>query len=171
MTTLDESGIQAAIHNHRHFMQANPVMIPNVFYFYWESDVLMITRSRCIHEYEIKLTMSDFRADFKKTYRHFCMKERTAKYPAHFWYVCPPDVIPVDEVPEYAGLAYVVPYHGIYALDFPYTLSKIKKAPRLKGDKRVADDELFTLLAKQSWRHWSQQSRTVADRLRQEELP
>jgi len=167
---MTEPRIQAAIHNYRHFIQANPVMIPNVFYFYWESDILMVTRSRCVHEYEIKLTMSDFRADFKKSYRHLCMKERTAKYPAHLWYVCPPNVIPVDEVPEYAGLAYVRPYRGIYALDFPYTLNIIKKAPRLRGDKRVTDDELFSLLSKQSWRHWSQQSRAVANQLARKEL-
>ncbi len=43
--------------------------------FPWEADLVSVTRSNFIHEYEIKISRSDFLADFKKT-KHRLLKEK-----------------------------------------------------------------------------------------------
>jgi len=97
-----------------------------------ECDIIMVTESMMIYEYEVKCTYSDFKADFKKTYKHsklngtyyknptisshnnivhneewYLNNTGTIGCPNHFYYVCKEGLIPVDEVPEYAGLIYV----------------------------------------------------------------
>ena len=88
----------------------------------WESDLLIVTRALYLHEFEIKLTRSDFLADKKKEkHTHIqeylkgekvydkkygcsmyqCRVQRPASY---FWYVCMNGLIKPEEVPEYAGL-------------------------------------------------------------------
>lgn len=48
--------------------------------------------------YEIKVDRADFRRDSEE-------KQRDAlKWSDRFWYVAPPDVIPIDELPPWAGL-------------------------------------------------------------------
>lgn len=156
MTELD---VQFAVYNHRAMIQPCPIIIPNIYYFSWESDVLFVTKSMCLYEYEIKLTKSDFRADFKKEFRHHRLANKVMGYPAEFWYVCPPDIIPVDEVPEYAGLAHVAPYKGLYMSEFPNTLSVIKKAPRLSGHEKMPKGRLMEMLYKMSHRYWHHMNR------------
>lgn len=43
--------------------------------FPWEADLVSVTRSNLIHEFEIKISKSDFRADFKKV-KHRLLKEK-----------------------------------------------------------------------------------------------
>ena len=45
-------------------------IVPNVYIFDWESDFLSITRSLYSHEYEIKITKSDFKQDIRKRKKH-----------------------------------------------------------------------------------------------------
>lgn len=93
-----------------------------------EADVLGINKSGYSVEFEIKLSRSDYKADFiHKKYKHRKLKERIATktyqrwinrkegkrgdhiinlIPNRFYYVCPKDMIRVEEVPEYAGLIY-----------------------------------------------------------------
>lgn len=76
--------------------------------FRWEYDVLAITRSGMIEEYEVKISRSDFKADKKKgkiqLYENFGMESRCV--PNYFAYVCPDGLISVEEVPSFAGLFY-----------------------------------------------------------------
>lgn len=61
--------IQAAIVAHTR----NPVSIPNVAFGFFgsiECDLLQVTDSRYIHEFEIKRSWSDFLADFRKVHFH-----------------------------------------------------------------------------------------------------
>jgi hypothetical protein len=98
---------------------SNNLFIPNVNGGYGEMDVLRLTRAGYAYEYEIKITRADFRADKKKELKHesyskvfnnlpFCWWDGRPKnqegIPNYFIYVAPKGVIPVDELPEYAGL-------------------------------------------------------------------
>lgn len=85
-----------------------------------ECDVIRITNSEIVYEYEIKNSRADFKADFKKEYKHSRLSgavDKDNEYiewkghpgrPNHFYYVCRKDLIKPSEVPEYAGLIYVL---------------------------------------------------------------
>lgn len=114
-------------------------VIENLYVFKWESDKLIETRSGLIYEYEIKVSKSDYKNDFKnKKDKHVILEgkeERIPSYeehkkrfnyygndlsdtyyrtenfkkPNYFYYAVPEGMIDVSEVPSYAGLIYVLP--------------------------------------------------------------
>ena len=97
---------------------------PNIHFFAFESDLLILRKSGLITEYEIKLTKSDFKADFKKKARIRFKKTRERAHAKHglgnmmtrheylearlganrFYYVIPEELLPEISVPHWAGL-------------------------------------------------------------------
>lgn len=126
-------------------------------YRFAECDVLSVTKSDYVCEYEIKISRSDFKADFKKE-KHKLITEKvfnetfTIKKignrefempnpyygPNYLYYVTTESLINVDEIPTYAGLMY---FHenGNFSI--------IKKAPLLHKTK--ASNELIRALCHQ----------------------
>lgn len=51
-------------------MRQHTHLCPNVCCYAWESDFISVTKAGYVHEYECKITLSDFRADAKKTDKH-----------------------------------------------------------------------------------------------------
>lgn len=88
-------------------------------------------------EVEIKLSRSDFKADFKKP-KHEAIKQGKFKGVANrFYYAVPNGLIKENEIPDYAGLIYVSEFGS---------LNVIKKAPllhRLKFDKCGAFNKAY----------------------------
>lgn len=126
MPLITERFLQNALYrdldSHRHRLIA-----PNVNLYGWgECDLVSVTKTSLLCEYEIKCSRSDFRADFKKQPKHSQLELRASPefMPAYFYYAVPRDLIDVSEVPEYAGLIYVYP-----------VLQYIKRAPRLHAAK------------------------------------
>jgi len=81
-----------------------------------ECDVISISKSDFIYEYEVKISRSDFKADFKKpkhnliTEKKFVITENVKTWylvPNYFYFVVPENLISVEEIPEYAGLMYL----------------------------------------------------------------
>lgn len=74
----------------------------------WEMDVASMSQSGMLHEYEVKISRSDFLADKKQKatkFMHYEMRiEGTT--PNYFYYVCPEGLIKKGEIPMYAGLYY-----------------------------------------------------------------
>lgn len=69
-------------------------------FYAWEADLISVTKSGMIHEYEIKLNKYDYRADFGKAYKHHTLMGGETNKPNYFWYV----TFEFDiEPPEYAG--------------------------------------------------------------------
>ena len=119
---------------------------------WWECDLFELTKSGYFREYEIKLTLSDFRADAAKkktkwtldsTCMHWQQVDLGTKHghlgranpdgPRQFWYVTPSTmVIPDGEFPIWAGLitAMVNP-HAAYKM----TLLERRPAPILHSIK------------------------------------
>lgn len=112
-------------------------MIPNIFYFCGEeADLLSIAPSHYIYEFEIKLTLSDFKADFIKSKHKYYSKEmkifapeKRYSMPNRFFYVCPENVIPLELIPKYAGLIYIS--KGKYS----NIVCHIKNAPLIHKEK------------------------------------
>lgn len=80
--------------------------LPNLRSVYrWEMDLFSVTRAWLTHEYEIKVTLADFRADAKKRAKH---QDLALEYintgPNYFWYAIGGFELSADEVPSYAGL-------------------------------------------------------------------
>jgi hypothetical protein len=87
------------------------VIIPNFFYGKNECDLFRVNQSDYVFEYEVKISRSDFFADFKKKgwgdMKHNILSSGQGYYcPNRFFYVVPDGLIKVDEVPKYAGLIY-----------------------------------------------------------------
>jgi hypothetical protein len=101
---------------------------------YHEADVLGITLSKLVTEVEVKISLSYFKADFRKKHKHHRFsnpkEDGSSKVPNRFYYACPAHMI--KEVPAYAGLLYI---------DKLGNLEVIKVAPMLHKVK--ADDKLM----------------------------
>lgn len=119
-----------------HFMSEGRYRIENLFVYRWESDYLYITKSDYSYEIEIKISRSDFFNDKKKEEKHkilegkYEIKKYEKEYPQrpnYFYYAVPKDLVTAEEVPEYAGLLYIVDY-------YPY-VEIIKQAPKIHSDK------------------------------------
>jgi len=84
----------------------------NIHHFPFESDVLALKPSGMLIEYEIKLSVSDFRADAKKSCKdRFNTFSRydfllSGKGANKFYYVMPKDILDKvrDEIPDFAGI-------------------------------------------------------------------
>lgn len=83
------------------------VVLPNFYFGRYECDVFRITQSDFVFEYEIKISRSDFFADFKKSKgdKHGDMANGTCK-PNRFFFVVPENLVKVEEIPIYAGLIF-----------------------------------------------------------------
>jgi hypothetical protein len=114
-----------------------------------ECDVLSVTKSDYICEYEIKISKSDFKKDFIKE-KHKLITEKvfnesvTIKKignrsfelpnpyykPNYFYFVVTENLITIDEIPKYAGLMYFNE-NGNFSI--------IKKAPLLHKTKATTE--------------------------------
>ncbi len=89
---------------------------------WWECDVFELTKSGYFNEYEVKLTLADFRADAKKErskYRgfgqpnavenkHQLLAAGDPRGPARFSFVTPEGLIDRNDLPIWAGLIELV---------------------------------------------------------------
>lgn len=84
----------------------------NLFVYNWESDYLAITRSGIAYECEIKISKQDFLNDSKKHNKHLIISEGRLPEgrPNYFYYAVPEGLISAEDVPEHAGLIYVMEY-------------------------------------------------------------
>lgn len=143
-------------------------VLENLYVFRWESDKFIETRSGLIYEFEIKVTRADFKNDFKKEDKHVILEGKQEYIPAYdkvpdrwkalrdmyyrtknfkkpnfFYYAVPEGMITKDEVPEYAGLVYILPEgvnkdkDGNYCWNGFYV---VKNAPKLHNTKYTDDD-------------------------------
>ena len=177
---MTEHSIQNALYRRTALLQHGG-LTPNVHLFGWECDFLSITKVGFIHEYEIKLSVQDYKADFKKIQKHqiikngfrelsehesnmrFCHGDRyiipnltpdnkiTRKRPNYFWYVCPENIIPECDVPEYSGLIYIIK-NSFY--DGTHGTAVIKNAPRLHKD-HATEKQLRHLLDSLYYKYWN----------------
>lgn len=83
-------------------------LINNLYVFNWESDYLALTKSGYWYEVEVKISRSDFKADFKKEKKHKHLNSKGEfSCPNYYYYAVPEGLISVDEIPDYAGLIYI----------------------------------------------------------------
>ena len=120
----------------------------NCHYWCGEADFLQIRKSLRVEEFEIKLTMSDYKRDFThKTKKHGRLElaavgHKTEGAPNRFWFVLPEGLASEIEVPDYAGLI------GVDHFRSPIVM---KQAP-LIHKKKINGVRLDRLLTNAAWR-------------------
>jgi len=136
--------------------------------FGWEGDLISMTKSGYLWEYEVKVSMNDFYADAKKIDKHYAYKlGREKNSPNYFSYVCPDKLIPVNKIPEYAGLFYMIE-NEIKEIKSPKLLHKLKhdkmsimeKCLRVYCERHFLGSCLLTYLNKEKvkeWEKWQQE--------------
>lgn len=100
--------IQKAIGKHV-VLKNHPYVIENVSLLKWsmsEQDVVSINKSGYFYEYEVKISRQDFLKDKKKKKWSWYEEKLFDRLPNYFTYVCPAELIKLEEIPRFAGLFY-----------------------------------------------------------------
>jgi len=146
---MTESKMQVILYNNLKYLHHRYITC-NVYFRISIADMISVTEAGYVKEYEIKLSLADYRADFKKIDKHNRLKHRLRNIPSQFWYVIHGFELGADDVPEYAGLMRVEKekyYSG-------YNIIIIKKAPRL-SNTTITDAEKSKLFDAMYVRYWS----------------
>ena len=123
----------------KHALQKQCISIPNTKAIWGrlESDVIILSPNNVLCEVEIKISRSDYKQDFRKVRKH--QRLASGKCPVNkFLYACPEGLIHPDELPDYAGLTWII--NGIPVVQ--------KKAPVLNKTKikELTKDRMFRSL-------------------------
>lgn len=155
--------VEYAIYNH--FINRYPLITTNITYlspfFYHECDILMASKANILTEIEIKVSISDLKADFKKRHQHKCKGIK-------FQYFAIPSDMATDEaiklIPENFGIlvVYKKEYREIYLKKIPVIRTsylvreyrKPKKNPDYTGMK-LDDKQLINLYRLSGYRYWT----------------
>lgn len=145
---LDEQKIQQALFV---MLKTYEIIVPNVSWSYlpWEADMVGITKAGYLYEYEIKISLSDFKNDFyKRKYKSLKYDQRwNNRIPNYFSYVAPLNAIPLC-IPDYAGL-YEVLQNGtrIY-------FSMIRK-PKILHRNKLSPEDRLKILRTIMFKYWA----------------
>lgn len=131
------------------FLRGMKYIVPNMRALMFEMDLFFVRPSGYAEEIEIKVTLADFRADRKKTYKFDLYKrafegQESAQQkvmPNRFSYAIPESLdITKADLPEYAGL-YIVK-NGVVREKWPEFLHKNKR----NFDEKIAQSTSVRLL-------------------------
>ncbi len=128
---MSEREIQKTIKANRKYWKA---FIPNIMWNdLWEADLIEITSGYNVIEYEIKRSVHDFMADFRKEEKHKLLNHgyNLELIPNAFNYVCEEGIIKPKDVPNYAGLIYIIKSSN----GLQKRLKTVKKTPILHNEK------------------------------------
>ena len=127
-------------------------IVENLYVFDWESDMLIKTRSGYWYEVECKISLADFKNDFKRKWRkHDLLKTGDEKHrrPNYFYYCVPwylsGKVLPL--LPNYAGLI-VLTENG--------KLNEVRRASLLHTDKYTDEDLKLCNKFYYAYRNWKE---------------
>lgn len=152
---LTAKDIQHALN--RKFRLENKIYFNNHEIGGWsESDVFMITEAMVTTEFEIKISHSDFLADYKKTVwqrggrrpnKHSVLTGgQGTSTPTKFAFACPKDLISIDEIHERYGLYY------IYEDDYIEQVRAAKPLNKNRFTQEQLNHELWKFWGKQTWK-------------------
>jgi len=144
---INTSDIEKAVR--RYFSNYNYKLF-NLFIYSWESDFFAISTSGYTIEVEIKVSKSDFKADYKKTTskginKHKFLLSDTIYKPNKFYFACPRGLILPNEIDKKYGLLYLGEFNSLF---------EVQKATFLHKDKFLDNKQyLKTLLDKYYWQN------------------
>lgn len=145
----------------------------NIHYYAFESDLLILRNSGTVVEYEIKLSVSDFRAGLKKKQiispynknRRVNKIHKNQKYITRheyltkglganmFYYVAPDEVISRVDIPEWAGIIRVAPNNSANVCS--RVLKKRARKLHKKKASEVMKEKIMTSCYYKYWRNYA----------------
>lgn len=148
-----EQVTEQLLQQHLRCWKSNPkYIVENLYVFDWESDMLIKTRSGYWYEVECKISLADFKNDFKRKWRkHDLLKTGDEKHrrPNYFYYCVPwylsGKVLPL--LPSYAGLI-VLTENG--------KLNEVRRASLLHTDKYTDEDLKLCNKFYYAYRNWKE---------------
>lgn len=142
----------------RREFQRHRVVAKNVFlYSNWcEMDIAGLRKSGFLDEVEIKLSRADYLADFKKTVGNIYQVHRNKHValeagelaPNYFYFMMPEDMVPLTEIPDYAGVYY------FKETEKGFIVLSEARAPKRLHNRKLSDHLKFNLAAKMAYRYW-----------------
>jgi len=148
---MSENLIQMSLYYWLQYSKNHRFITPNSCnIFPWEVDLLSVTRAGYFHEFEIKITLADFKADSRKQRKHQKLKLGTQHIPKYFWYVIYGFELQAEDVPGHAGLIEIAPNKSCWYLGYPRVL---KEAPKLNG-RKITEKEKERLCQSAYYRFW-----------------
>lgn len=140
----------------KRFMASPKYVLNNLYVYNWESDFLAITNSWYAYEVEVKISVSDFKNDFKKSKKHMFLSSGKDKYiPNYFYYAVPDGMISPVDVPVYAGLI-CIKGKDMYIQKAAPKINKDKMDLRVFGSKLM--DKFYY-----NMKTWEKRARERAD--------
>ena len=147
---MDESKMQAVLMDWVMEKKHHQMVLPNSRYFRWEADLLSVTNAWLVHEFEIKVSIYDYRADatngYQKVRKHRLMadafngKSFGRLTPSYFWYVT--NGFEAEDLPADAGWIRVYWAEATSWRPAGLRLKVEKSAPRLHTEKMADGDRL-----------------------------
>jgi len=143
-----EELVHAFIHSHCDFEKE--LVLTNHFHSDWEADILIIDAMGLSHEIEIKLSKSDFKNDFKKSYQNASTGEKFLKHDKiscgdyvcnAFSFLLPMGMVDHEQIPEHCGLIEFYHNEDTWETEFYH----IKKPVQVHMDSywKLNDKDLF----------------------------
>jgi len=147
---LDEARIQFSLYSEL-LARGHEIILPNVSWSWlnWEADLISITKARYLNEFEIKISLSDFKKDFDKRKHNYFRHSNSHRMPNYFWYVAPIEAIPIC-IPDYAGLIEI--WEG--ERDGRIWLKEIKRPTKIHGRKLESLD-VYSMLRTIMFKYWN----------------
>ena len=120
---------------------------PNVYFGGGEMDLCVVTQARYLWEVEVKLSLSDWRADEKKSK----WKDKDRQYVSRFYYAVPSNLL--DKIPEFVSEETGI--LEIYWHDYwGYRITIHRQSTHKRGTK-ITERQKARLLSKIYYRYWS----------------
>ena len=115
-----------------------------------ECDMLIVTKNRYLTEVEIKISLSDLKADFKKEHQH---KDKNIK---NFYYAFPEEIKDkaIELIPEEAGILIAVKKH----LNSGYEYREIEcyRKPKINKEAKPINDIVLSRIYRLGYlRYWN----------------
>ena len=150
---IKEQVTEQLLQQHLRGWKSNPnYIVENLYVFGWESDMLIKTRSGYWYELECKISLADFKNDFKhKRKKHELLKmgDENHRRPNYFYYCVPwylsEKVLPL--LPDYAGLI-VLTENG--------RLNEVKLSPCLHKQKYTNEELKLCDKFYYAYRNWKE---------------
>ena len=128
--------------------EADPMIWRNIVNH--ECDMLIVTKNQYLTEVEIKISLSDLKADFKKKHQH---KDENIK---NFYYAFPEEIKEkaIELIPEKAGILIAVKKH----LNSGYEYRDIEcyRKPKINNLAKPINDRVLSMIYRLGYlRYWN----------------
>lgn len=128
--------------------EADPMIWKNIVNH--ECDMLVVTKSNYLTEVEIKISLSDLKADFKKEHQH---KDENIK---NFYYAFPEEMKDkaIKLIPEESGILIAVKKH--FHNGEEYREIKCYRKPKINREAKPINDKVLNMIYRLGYlRYWN----------------